>query len=79
MRRQTGEDGRILPRDYLEAIDILLTDEASLWLDQTPEVKVLLDLNDPNHEDVQTFKEHFILKYLSVVADVAPRTFYIEI
>lgn len=60
-----GFDGinTIPPFTFIQAVDLLLVDEAANWAEGTPDVSALLSNPSPGPEDVAEFKTLFISQY----------------
>lgn len=71
-------DGQIPPKTYLEALDLLLIDEAAIWAESTVDIAIMLSNVAPTQVTVDQFRNAFTQKYPSQVIDVAPISFDAE-
>lgn len=67
--------GVIPASKYLQAVDILLTEDAAFWAEMDPEVSAILTTASPSQNTVSQFKAKLIDKYPAPIADVVPISF----
>lgn len=79
MQDFTTEGGTIPPRLWFKSVDVLLTDEAAIWAETTPDVARLLDSPVSTERDVRAFRTRFLEKFPFRFAQDNYRTFDAEI
>lgn len=52
LRKSTGED-EVSPKEYLQAVEFLLSDDAEDWLETHHKASSLLNVKEPTQEDVE--------------------------
>ena len=72
-------DGLIPPDKYLDAFNMLLTDDAGDWADSHPDAIRLLNSEEPTKATVDTFKALLCERFPSKAAEQAPVPFDVEL
>jgi hypothetical protein len=72
-------DGTIPPEKYLNAFNMLFTDEAGDWADSHPDAIRLLSTDEPTKTTVDTFKALLCERFPSKAAELTPIPFDVEL
>ena len=72
-------DGLIPPDKYLDAFNMLLTDDAGDWADSHPNAIRLLNTKEPTKATVDTFKALLCERFPSKAAELTPVPFDVEL
>ncbi len=77
--RKHSSAGSIDPADFLQAVDLLLADDAAVWAETTPLITQLLETPAPTSDTVSQFKSLFSQRYPIKISETAPVHFDSEI
>ncbi|SLM40420.1 hypothetical protein LPUS_11218 [Lasallia pustulata] len=69
LKRCSSTQGTITPAEYLQAVELLLVDDAAVWAETTPGIAELLEDLDPTEDTLAQFKALFLQKYPTKTLD----------